>query len=83
MGSNLSVKLDAEMRERLNRLAETKDRSAHWLMQQAILKYVESEERFEREKAEDRERWERYVLTGEHVTHDEMTTWLTELAEAD
>jgi predicted DNA-binding protein len=54
MAANLSVKLDPDLRMRLKRLAEAKDRSAHWLMQQAIHKYVDAEERYEREKAEDR-----------------------------
>lgn len=79
--TTVGVKLDNETRARLKKLAEAKRRSAHWLMKEAIDRYLESEERYEQEKAEDAARWQRYLETGEHATHEEMTAWLDELAE--
>jgi len=70
--STVGVKLDEETRERLRRLGEAKSRSAHWLMKEAIERYLDDEEHYEREKAEDRERWRRYVETGRVVTDLEM-----------
>ena len=43
--TTVGVKLDDETRTRLKRLGEIKDRSVHWLMKEAIGRYVEAEER--------------------------------------
>lgn len=75
------IKLDAQTLERLKNLAEAKDRSVHWLMKEAIGRYLVDEERFEREKAEDEARYQRFLDTGSHVTAKEMDVWLDNLAE--
>lgn len=75
------IKLDAQTLERLKNLAEAKDRSVHWLMKEAIGRYLVDEERFEREKAEDEARYQRFLDTGSHVTAEEMDAWLDHLAE--
>ena len=75
------VKLDPETRERLKRLGEAKQRSTHWMVKEAIAQYLTNEERFELEKAEDEERWQRYLDTGTHIADDEMQEWLSGLAE--
>lgn len=75
------IKLDEEIRQRLKNLAHLKKRTPHWLMKTAILEYLEREEAYEREKREDEERWERYLIDGESFSHTEMTQWLDELAE--
>jgi predicted transcriptional regulator len=80
--TTVGVKLDDETRARLKKLGEAKRRSAHWLMREAIDRYLQAEERYEQEKAEDLARWQRYLETGAHSTHEEMTTWLDDLAEA-
>ena len=38
-------------------------------------------ERYERERIEDMERFERYQITGCSVSQAEVARWLTELAE--
>lgn len=76
MTSSVAVKLDDETRSRLQTLGNLRDRSPHWLMRTAILEYLDREETYEREKREDQERWERYVLTGEAVSHDAVAEWL-------
>ena len=52
--STTSLKLDAEIKTRLQQLAQARRRSSHWLMREAIEQYVEREERREkvREKCE-------------------------------
>jgi predicted transcriptional regulator len=80
-GTTMGVKVDQETRERLKRVSEMKDRSVHWLMKEAICRYLETEERFEQEKAEDRARYQAYLDTGRHISNDEMMSWLDELAQ--
>lgn len=74
------IKLDAQTLERLKKLANTKDRSVHWLMKEAIGRYLVDEERFEREKAEDEARYQRFLDSGSHVADEEMNAWLDQLA---
>ena len=82
--TTVGVKLDEETRARLKNLGQAKQRSTHWLVKEAVARYLEVEERYERERAEDLARWQRYVETGHAVPHETVTAWLDELAaEAD
>ena len=82
--TTVGVKLDEDTRARLKELGHSKQRSTHWMVKEAVARYLEVEERYEREKAEDLARWERYVETGHAVPHETVTAWLDELAaEAD
>lgn len=80
MASTQGIKLDDETLARLRALAEKKNRSNHWLMRTAIEKYLDTEERYEREKSEDMARWERYVVTGKAVTDEKARAWIEDLA---
>jgi predicted transcriptional regulator len=73
---NTGIKLDEALHERLKALSAIKERSFHWLMKAAIAEYVAREEQYEREKAEDTERWKRYKLTGETVPNEAVEQWL-------
>ena len=79
--TTVGVKLDDETRDRLRRLGAAKRRSTHWMVKEAVSQYVETEERYEREKAEDSERWERYLATGAALSNEEVLVWLDRLAE--
>ncbi len=46
-------------------------------MRAAIEQYVAREERCEREKAEDMERWQRYKLTSDAVPLETVEQWLS------
>lgn len=82
--TTVGVKLDEETRARLRNLGQAKRRTTHWLVKEAVARYLEVEERYERERAEDLARWERYVETGHAVPHETVAEWLDELAaEAD
>ncbi len=82
--TTVGVKLDDETRARLRNLGQAKQRSTHWMVKEAVARYLEVEERYERERAEDLARWQRYVETGHAVPHEAVTVWLDELAaEAD
>jgi len=81
MSQTKGVKLDDTTQQRLVALARIRDRSPHWLMCKAIETFLEREEKYEREKREDMERWERYQLTGEAIPHAKATAWLEKLAQ--
>ena len=78
--TTMGVKLDSETRDRLKKLGEARHRSPHWLMREAIRRYLEVEERYEQEKAEDRARYQAYLETGTHISHADMMAWLDQLA---
>ncbi len=78
--TTMGVKLDTTTRARLKELGELKHRSPHWLMKDAIHRYLDAEERYEREKAADLARWQRYLETGTALPHEDVKTRLDELA---
>ncbi len=71
-----SVKLDDELKARIQRLAEARRRSSHWIMREAIAQYVEREEARERFKQEALASWKAYQETGRHLTGEEVRAWL-------
>jgi predicted transcriptional regulator len=74
-----SVKLDPEIKDRVQRLADSRKRSAHWLMKEAIEQYVAHEETREAAHQDALKAWEQYKLTGLHLTLEEADKWLAEL----
>jgi predicted transcriptional regulator len=74
-----SLKLDAEIKARLQRLAEARRRSQHWLMREAIEQYVDREERRERLRLDALAAWAEYQESGQHVTAAEADAWLVRL----
>lgn len=69
------VKLDRDIKERLDRLGVHKRRSPHWLMKEAIVRYLEQEEHNERVKQETLIRWKE-AENGKIVSHEAMIQWL-------
>jgi predicted transcriptional regulator len=69
------VKLDPEIRDRLERLGEIKHRSAHWLMKEAITRYLEQEEYNEQLNRETLARWQE-AEQGKVVSHRAVSKWL-------
>lgn len=72
-----SVKLDEDMRSRVQRLADIRHRSAHWIMREAIRDYIEREETRESFKQEALASWTAYQETGKHLTGQEVNEWLS------
>jgi len=71
-----SVKLDDDLKSRIQRLADMRHRSAHWIMREAIRDYVEREEARENFKQEAVASWKAYKETGRHLTGQEVRDWL-------
>lgn len=71
-----SVKLDDDLKNRIQYLANMRHRSAHWIMREAIRDYVEREEVRESFKQEALASWTAYQETGQHLTGQEVHDWL-------
>jgi len=77
--STASLKLDAEIKKRVQRLASARRRSPHWVMREAIEQYVEREEKRERFRQAALAAWNHYQTTGLHVTAEDADAWLAKL----
>ena len=75
----VAIKIDADTRERLKRLAATRQRTSHWLMREAINQYITREEKREEFRQDGINAWNEYQSTGRHVTFEEADTWLAKL----
>jgi len=71
-----TVKLDVELKNRIQHLADLRQRSAHWIMCEAIRDYVDREEALEDFKQEALASWTAYQETGRHLTGQEVRDWL-------
>ena len=74
--SMLGVRLDEQLENRLNALAAKTHRSKSFLAKEALTRYIEEEERKQRENELTMARWEEYQETGETVNNKEMMDWL-------
>lgn len=77
--STTSLKLDPEIKERVQRLAEARRRTSHWIMREAIEEYISREEKREQLRLDTLAAYEHYRTTGLHVTDEEMDEWLAKL----
>jgi predicted transcriptional regulator len=69
--SSTSLKLDPEMKLRIQRLAETQRRTAHWIMREAIDEYVSREEKRQDFLQDAQKAWEEYQRTGVRPNNDD------------
>lgn len=72
----VSVKLDSDIRSRIESLAQIHNRSAHWVMREAISQYVEREEKRESFRQDAIAAWEEYQATGLHADAADVDGWL-------
>ncbi len=79
----LSVKIDAETKNRIQQLAVVKRRSTHWLMKEAIRQYVDREEKREAFLRDGVNAWEEYQATGLHVGQVEADAWMARLENGE
>ena len=77
--STTSLKLENELKDRVQRLAQSRRRSAHWIMREAVEQYVTREEQREQIRQDALAAWEHYQATGLHVTAEEADVWLAGL----
>ena len=77
--SPIAIKIDADTKARVKRLATARNRTSHWLMREAISQYVEREEKREAFRQDGIKAWNDYRATGVHVTAEEADAWLAKL----
>ncbi|MBN8507472.1 MAG: ribbon-helix-helix protein, CopG family [Burkholderiales bacterium] len=75
----VAIKIDAETKERVKRLADARQRSPHWLMREAIRQYVEREEKREAFRQNALQAWQDFQARGLHVSQKEADAWLARL----
>jgi predicted transcriptional regulator len=77
--ANVTVKLEASERARIKALAAVKKRTPHYIMREAIQKYLEAEESEQRFIAAAENSLAEYKLNGLHVSLEELSEWATKL----
>ena len=72
MQTAIAVRLDIEMKERLKKLVDARDKTPHKMMQVAVKEYIEREESREIFKQEAIASYQHYKQTGLHINGDEV-----------
>jgi predicted transcriptional regulator len=72
----VSIKLEQGEHDRLKSLANARHRKPHFLMKEAIKQYLDREEARESFKQEALASWRTYQETGQHLTGEEVVSWL-------
>ena len=76
---SVAVELDVDVHARVRELANAQNRSAHYLMREAITEYVDREEKREAFRKETLAAWSAYEARGQHLTGQEAEAWFAEL----
>ncbi|RTM11121.1 MAG: ribbon-helix-helix protein, CopG family [Hyphomicrobiales bacterium] len=77
MATATSIKLDDELKGRVQHLADARRRTSHWIMREAIAQYVEREEKREALRQDTLKAWDEFQATGLHATAEEVEKWLS------
>jgi len=79
----VAIKINEDIKARVKRLAEARQRTPHWLMREAITQFVEREEQREAFRQDTLKAWEDHRLTGQHVSASEADAWLAKLEQGN
>lgn len=63
----------------MEQVAQPRHRTAHWVMHEAIVQFVEREEKREAFRQDAIKAWDEDRLTGMHVTMAEADAWMAKL----
>lgn len=72
----LGVRLDEQLEQRLVALAAKTKRSKSFLAKEALIRYLDEEERKQHENEISLARWQEYQETAETADHEAMMAWL-------
>jgi predicted transcriptional regulator len=81
--STTTVVLETEIKDRLQRIAESQHKPAETLMQDAIAEYVDRQEKREQFRQETVAALDEFKRTGLHATGEEVDEWLTKTATGE
>lgn len=76
MSTVRGIRIDADIQQRLQKVAEGMDRTEQWVIRTALVGYLDEAEADLLEKAEDEARWQEYLTTGESIPNEEVMEWL-------
>jgi len=76
MAQSTSIKLDDGLKERLRVIAAEEQRSANWLMNDAISAYVERKEHRRALRRQMQDAHDDFERTGLHLTQQEVRDWM-------
>ena len=79
----VAIKIDEDIKARIKRLAQARQRTPHWLMREAITQYVDREEKREAFRLDSQLAWEDFRANGLHVSADEADAWMAELEKGN
>jgi Predicted transcriptional regulator len=71
-----AVKLDESTYDRLKALGESRQRTPHWLMKEAINQFLEREEETESRRKDTLQRIAQFEETGESIPFEIVDAWL-------
>ncbi|QFT29400.1 hypothetical protein FIV00_02775 [Labrenzia sp. THAF82] len=74
-----NVRLNEDIKKRLDTLSKARDRTPHYLMKLAIERFLDEEEALEKERRLVLDRWKKYEITGEAIGHDKVAEWAANL----
>ena len=77
--ATVTLKLDAAFRDRLKSLAATKKRTSHYLMKEAIERYLNLEEAQQAVLKSVDDSIAHFEATGLHINHEEVQAWAKEI----
>ncbi|ACU90652.1 CopG family transcriptional regulator [Desulfomicrobium sp. ZS1] len=78
-----SIKLPLELHARVQHIAMVRKRSVHEVMIRAMETYVDREEKREAIRQECIKAHDEYMLTGLHVTGEEVDAWIDQLVDGN
>ncbi len=79
----VAIEIDQETRNRVERLADARQRTPHGMMTEAIQQYLDREEKREQFRQDSLYAWKECQTTGMHVGADELTAWLESWGSED
>ena len=79
----VAIKIDEDIKARVKRLADARQRTSHWLMREAITQYVDREEKREVFRQDTLKAWENFRENGWHATADEADAWMAQLEQGN
>lgn len=74
-----SLKIPAELKERVRLLAAQRRRTPHWILREAVEQYVNREEARQRQIRDSLAAWQQFQKDGLHATAAEADQWLARL----
>jgi predicted transcriptional regulator len=79
----VAIKLDDDLKARVKYLADTRQRTPHWVMREAIAQYVVREEKREAFRQDSLKAWETFRAGGQHVNAEDADAWLSQLEQGN